>query len=70
MKFFMALMLACVLTSGIANAAEENVSQQEQNVKTSVTEEEKSYVPQEDYKKQALDNEVYENKAIIPTKKK
>lgn len=70
MKFFMALMLACVLTSGIANAAEENVSQPEQNVKTSVTEEEKSYVPQEDYKKQTLDNEVYENKAMIPTKKK
>ena len=30
MKFFVALMLACVLTLGMANAAEENVSQQEQ----------------------------------------
>lgn len=70
MKFFVALMLACVLTLGMANAAEENVSQQEQNVKTSVTEEEKNSVSQEDYKKQTLDDEVYENKAIMPTEKK
>ncbi len=73
MKFFMALMLACVLTSGMANAAEENVSQQEQNVKTSVTEEEKNSVSQEDYKKQTVDDElheVHEVRAIMPTKKK
>ncbi|MCI5544539.1 MAG: hypothetical protein MR368_03595 [Azospirillum sp.] len=70
MKFFVALMLACVLTLGMANAAEENVSQQEQNVKTSVTEEEKTSVSQEDYKKQTLDDEVYENQAIMPIKKK
>lgn len=70
MKFFVALMLACVLTLGIANAAEENVSQQEQNVKTSVTEEEKTSVSQEDYKKQTVDDEVYENMAIMPTEKK
>ena len=70
MKFFVALMLACVLTLGMANAAEENVSQQEQNVKTSVTEEEKTSVSQEDYKKQTVDDEVYENQAIMPIKKK
>lgn len=70
MKFFVALMLACVLTLGMANAAEENVSQQEQNVKTSVTEEEKTSVSQEDYKKQTVDDEVYENMAIMPTEKK
>lgn len=70
MKFFVALMLACVLTLGMANAAEENVSQQEQNVKTSVTEEEKTSVSQEDYKKQTVDDEVYENVAIMPTEKK
>lgn len=70
MKFFVALMLACVLTLGMANAAEENVSQQEQNVKTSVTEEEKTSVSQEDYKKQTVDDEVYENVAIMPVKKK
>lgn len=70
MKFFVALMLACVLTLGMANAAEENVSQQEQNVKTSVTEEEKKSVSQEDYKKQTVDDEVYENVAIMPTEKK
>ena len=69
MKFFVVLMLACVLTLGMANAAEENVSQQEQNVKTSVTEE-KTSVSQEDYKKQTLDDEVYENQAIMPIKKK
>ena len=70
MKFFVSLMLACVLTLGMANAAEENVSQQEQNVKTSVTEEEKTSVSQEDYKKQTVDDEVYENQAIMPTEKK
>lgn len=70
MKFFVALMLACVLTLGMANAAEENVSQQEQNVKTSVTEEEKNSVSQEDYKKQTVDDEVHENMAIMPTEKK
>ncbi len=70
MKFFVALMLACVLTLGMANAAEENVSQQEQNVKTSVTEEEKTSVSQEDYKKQTVDDEVHEVMAIMPVKKK
>lgn len=70
MKFFVALMLACVLTLGMANAAEENVSQQEQNVKTSVTEEEKKSVSQEDYKKQTVDDEVHEVMAIMPVKKK
>lgn len=70
MKFFVALMLACVLTLGMANAAEENVSQQEQNVKTSVTEEEKKSVSQEDYKKQTVDDEVHEVMAIMPIKKK
>lgn len=54
----------------MVNAAEENVSQQEQNVKTSVTEEEKTSVSQEDYKKQTVDDEVYENVAIMPVKKK
>ena len=66
MKFFVALMLACVLTLRMANAAEENVSQQEQNVKTSVTEEEKNSVSQEDYKKQTVDDEVHEVMAIMP----
>ncbi len=70
MKFFVALMLACVLTLRMANAAEENVSQQEQNVKTSVTEEEKNSVSQEDYKKQTVDDEVHEVMAIMPIKKK